>query len=268
MIKVLTLYFTRDKLTFNPRSLESVVNQMNVSQDIYVISAEPIDLWNYGFRISNVVIPTKSTWPVPIKIGYSFNAALVKINKEIDRYDYVFKVDGDVILPKDYLINLASRKPHVAGIGPALLISTVFFKKLMKNKYPVTYCDDGFIFALAISKGVWPLHYTGGGDVIIPPIITLKDREYIYGVEYYKWGLPPILLVIHPITRIYLKITRKMKEYQRKNLRAYLYNAVGYVHALIHNVKKYEFSREYGKMRIIHLYHKFRATKAVDFHEN
>ncbi|MEM1720556.1 MAG: hypothetical protein QW496_06920 [Desulfurococcaceae archaeon] len=262
MIRVLTLYFTKDESTFNRESLESVVNQVGVLQDIYVISASPIDLKKRGLDIPNIVVSTRSSWPVPIRIGYSFNVALLFIERKtgLHQYHYLFKVDGDVVLPKDYLYNLIAQKPLVSGIGSALLISTAFFKVLMKNRYPVNYCDDGFIFALAISRGAWPLDYNGKGSIEVPPIITLKDREYAYGIEYYKWGMPPILLLLLPLTRIYLKVTRKMREHQRKDMKAYLYNIVGYIHALIHRTKKYEFHREYGRMRIVHLYHGFRAT--------
>lgn len=262
MSRVLTLYFTRDETTFNYESLRSVMDQINVDQSIYLVSARPIRLERYGIRVPNIVVRTKQSWPVPIKIGFSFNVALLKISENIEQYDYIFKVDGDAVLPRDYLYNLISQRPHVAGIGPALLISFVFFKKLMKNKYPINYCDDGYIFALAISNGIWPLRYKGIGDIKIPPIVTLADREYIYGMEYYKWGLPLILLIILPLTRIYLRATGRMKPYQQKSLKAFLYNIVGYIHALIHGEKKYGFHCKYGKMRIIHLYRELMTVQA------
>lgn len=254
MIKVLTFYFTKDESTLNVKGLRSVLTQVGVSQDIYVVSASPVNLERYGFHLPNIVVSTKPSWPVPVKIGFSFNVALLLVGERINNYQYIFKVDGDVVIPKDYLINLMIQKPLIAGIGPALLISTTFFKKLLKNKYPVNYCDDGFILALAISKGIWPLNYKGKELINMPPISTLKDREYIYGIEYYKWGMPFILLLILPLTRIYLKIAKKMKPYQRKELKAYLFNIIGYIHAFIHKFRKYDFHREYRRMRIRHLY--------------
>ncbi|MEM2009934.1 MAG: hypothetical protein QXV51_03720 [Thermosphaera sp.] len=259
MIKILTLYFTKDESTFNPQSLKSVMKQESVYQDVFVVSASPIPLGEYNFQVQNIVIPTRSSWPVPVKVAYSFNAALLITDIEVDDYDYIFKVDGDVILPQDYVKNLVSRKPLVAGMGPAMLISTSFFKKFLKKKYPINYCDDGYILAMAISKGIWPITYDGVGKINMPKILTLKDREFIYGIEYYKWGMPFFLLLILPITRIYLRLMKAMKPYQYKELKAFLFNVAGYLYALSHGLRKYEFNYDYGKMRLTHLYHSFKS---------
>ncbi|MEM4436868.1 MAG: hypothetical protein QXO22_07990, partial [Thermosphaera sp.] len=89
--------------------------------------------------------------------------------------------------------------------------------------------------------------------------LTLKDREFIYGIEYYKWGMPFFLLFILPITRIYLRLMKAMKPYQYKELKAFLFNVVGYVYALSYGLRRYEFNRDYGRMRLIHLYHSFKS---------
>jgi hypothetical protein len=250
---ILTLYFTKDESTFNPRSLESVINQVGVVQKIYVVSASPIDLGRYGFETSNIVIPVKQSWPVPVRVGFSFNMALRLTGEDVSRYEYLFKVDGDVVLPRDYLKSIISLNPLLAGYGQAMLISTKFFRVVLKGVYPMNYCDDSYIMAVAIARGIWPiLPYK---DIDMPKASTLPQREYLYGVEYYKWGMPLPLLILHPLTRIYLKATGKMKKTQRKELKAYMWNLVGYIHASINREEKYWFHRDYGRMRILHLYH-------------
>ncbi|MEM0004704.1 MAG: glycosyltransferase family A protein [Desulfurococcaceae archaeon] len=250
---ILTLYFTKDESTFNPRSLESVINQVGVVQKIYVVSASPIDLGRYGFETSNIVIPVKQSWPVPVRVGFSFNMALRLTGEEVSRYEYLFKVDGDVVLPRDYLKSIISLNPLLAGYWQAMLISTKFFRVVLKGVYPMNYCDDSYIMAAAIARGIWPiLPYK---DIDTPKAPTLPQREYLYGVEYYKWGMPLPLLILHPLTRIYLKATGKMKKTQRKELKAYMWNLVGYIHASINREEKYWFHRDYGRMRILHLYH-------------
>jgi hypothetical protein len=94
---ILTLYFTKDESTFNPRSLESVINQIGVVQKIYVISASPIDLKKYGFETPNIVIPVKQSWPVPVRVSSSLNMALKLTGEDVGRYSYLFKVNGDAI---------------------------------------------------------------------------------------------------------------------------------------------------------------------------
>jgi len=252
-LMILTLYFTKDESTFNPRSLESVINQVGVVQKIYVVSASPIDLGRYGFETSNIVIPVKQSWPVPVRVGFSFNMALRLTGEDVSRYEYLFKVDGDVVLPRDYLKSIISLNPLLAGYGQAMLISTKFFRVVLKGVYPMNYCDDSYIMAAAIARGIWPiLPYK---DIDTPKAPTLPQREYLYGVEYYKWGMPLPLLILHPLTRIYLKATGKMKKTQRKELKAYMWNLVGYIHASINREEKYWFHRDYGRMRILHLYH-------------
>ncbi len=54
---ILTLYFTKDESTFNPRSLKSVLDQVGVEQRVYVVSASPIDLKKHGFNLENIVVP-------------------------------------------------------------------------------------------------------------------------------------------------------------------------------------------------------------------
>ena len=250
---ILTLYFTKDESTFNPQSLENVLKQVGVEQKIYVVSASPIDLKRYGFNVGNIVVPTKSSWPVPVRVGFSFNAALRLIKEDISKYNYLFKVDGDVILPSDYLASLLKLKPLVAGYGPAMLISTKFFRAVLKGVYPMNYCDDGYILAAAISIGTWPILHVK--DIEVPEAVALPQREYIYGVEYYKWGMPLPLLVLHPLTRVYLKAAGRMKKTQKKTLSSYLWNIVGYVHATINKEERYWFHKKYGRMRMLHLYH-------------
>ena len=257
---ILTLYFTKDESTFNPHSLKSVVNQKGIIQKIYVISSSPINLRKYGFDLTGIVVPTKQSWPIPVRIGFSFNVALKLIREDLSKYDYLFKVDGDVILPEDYLLKLTTSKPLIAGYGPAMLISTKFFKVILEGKYPINYCDDGYIIAAAIAKGIWPKLHTV--RIRIPQVTTISMREYMYGIEYYKWGMPLVFLILHILTRIYLKVTKKMRETQEKNFKAYLWNIVGYIHASINKERKYYFHKEYGKMRILHIYHSIRTLKS------
>jgi len=246
------MYFTKDESTFNPRSLKSVLSQVGVEQKIYVVSASPIDLRRHGFNLENIVVPTKSSWPVPVRVGFSFNVALKLSREDISRYNYLFKVDGDAILPRDYLASILELKPLVAGYGPAMLISTKFFRAVLRGVYPINYCDDGYVLATAISIGAWPV--LSVKEIDIAEAGMSPQREYIYGVEYFKWGMPIPLLLIHPLTRLYLRAAGEMKKTQKKPISSYLWNIVGYIHAAINKEKRYWFHKKYGRMRILHLY--------------
>lgn len=257
--RVLTLYLTRDVSTFNLENFRSVCNQVFVKQDIYVVSADPIRLEGLALPVRNLVVPVKSTWPVQIRVAYSFNVALLLLRKRgisLEDFDYIFKVDGDVRLPEDYLYNLISQKPLAGGFGAALLMSTKFFKHILGGRYPINYCDDGYIIAYAIALSGWIANYTGKGSIEIPLVATIPEREFVYGIEYYRWGLPIPILILLPISRIYLKITKRMKKHQVKPIRSYAYNFAGYLRAALLNIKKYEFHRNYKIMRLWNLYYK------------
>lgn len=259
--RVLTLYFTKNERTFNPSNFRTVLQQEGVDQDIYVVSAEPVNIGRHGFSVPNIVVPTRQSWPVPVRIGYSFNAALAVLKHQFsvspESYDYIFKVDGDVSLPPDYLRNLVAKGAPVAGFGPAMLISTGFFYRVLGGKYPVNHCDDGYLLAVNIAFTGRVARYTGTGELSIPEVGVDREREFAYGVEYYKWGVPAPLLLVLPVTRVYLRVLRKMKKYQEKPLVAYLYNYSGYLHAVLRGYRKYSFHRAYSKMRVKQLFTEF-----------
>ena len=80
-------------------------------------------------------------------------------------------------------------------------------------------------------------------------------REFLYGREYYKWGMPGWLLIVSLI----LSVTRskRLKEFQRRTFKQVIFNLAGYLSAMIRREKKYEWSDEYRKMRIRHFAENF-----------
>ncbi|RLI12534.1 hypothetical protein DRO35_02905 [Candidatus Bathyarchaeota archaeon] len=240
--KVLTLYLTRDKKSFIKDNYESVRDQRGVTQDIFVISSEPLDIDR------NIAIPVPKSLPIPIRVSFSLNMVLKQLRENIRNYSHIFKVDGDVRLPYDYLVNLARKKTPIAGIGAALLISVPFFTKLL-GEYPISYCDDGYISALSISIGYWPPQYDGRGKLKLPPITYFSDREYQYGIEYYKWGMPSTLLLV--ISTLKILKGKHLKEFEKRDLRAPLFNVAGYLSGMIKG-ERYCWWRKYRYYRTYH----------------
>jgi len=227
---VLTLFITKDASTFSKDNYLRVLNQKDVKQEVYVVSAEPVPVRN------NIVVRVPQHLPVPIRVGLSVNLSLRKI--DLSKYTHIFKVDGDIELPLDYLRNLLDKRAPVAGRGAAMLITVEFFTKALKGKYPVNYCDDGYISALSISMGYWPPEYDGSGRIYIP-VVRQRQREFGYGIEYYKWGFP--ILIYAPL----LLLSRN------KDLRSIVCNVAGYLHATLHRVERYRWWREYLRRRLI-----------------
>ncbi len=250
---VLTLYLVKDRKAFNERNFRSVLLQKGVRQDVFIVSAEALGLPN------NIVVPVPQKYPLPVRVGFSVNVALKNIG-DISQYTHIFKVDGDVELPKDYLLNLLLKKAPVAGRGAALLISTSFFKNFLKGKYPVSYCDDGYVSALSISLGYWPPEYNGGKpfkNFLRPGKHSEIDslRVYRYGREYYKWGMPVHVLILVSL----LSAIREMKDVRSlpSHLRIFTYIMAGYFSALINNERRYPWWRNYASRRGHHFAAKF-----------
>ncbi len=247
-MRVLTLYLCKDREHFDPRNFDSVRAQKGVDQEIVLVSAEPIRVEG----ALNVVVPVKREWPLPVRVGYSINAAIRRLQLgfglRLSDYDYILKVDSDVWLPPDYIENLTSKRAPVAGVGAALLISVPFFIVALKGVYPVKHCDDGYISALSISLGAWPPHYSGRGRLRVPPVRFEKKRELAYGIEYYRWGLSPILMLLLPFASRLIRLAW----HERRSFRAHITNAAGYLAAALRGTDKYAFHALYRKMRNRH----------------
>jgi hypothetical protein len=240
-MRILTLYICKDYSHFKWHNFANVLFQRNIQQDIFIVSAEPILIKGIQ-KVHNIVIPVRLEWPLPIRVAYSINAAIrllrSKFGVKLQDYHYIFKVDSDVMLPFDYLENLILKHSPVAGIGAALLISVPFFLIKLKGRYPINYCDDGYVGALSLSMGVWPPSYNGFGKIYIvhTPVHNnyLHEREYAYGIEYYKWGLPLVILIMRVC---------------EKGFRSILTNITGYLRATLYREDKYHFHRSYSKIR-------------------
>jgi hypothetical protein len=81
--------------------------------------------------------------------------ALRLTGEDVSRYEYLFKVNGDVVLPRDYLKSIISLNPLLAGYGQAMLISTKFFRVVLNGVYPTNYCDNSYIMAMAIAIAIF-----------------------------------------------------------------------------------------------------------------
>ncbi|MHA1583355.1 MAG: hypothetical protein ACTSYM_12785 [Candidatus Baldrarchaeia archaeon] len=229
--KILTLFLTKDESTFIRENYERVKYQKEVDQDIYVISAKPIHIEN------NLVIQVPQNLPVPLRIGLSIRAALRKIN--LKKYTHIFKIDGDIKIPLDYLCNLLKKGTPVAGIGPALLISVSFFIRNMSGEYPINYCDDGYISALYTSiTGKLPPGYDGDGVIETLPNPVSREIEFPYGIEYYKWGLPLKILLLN---RLLFAINNPLE-----GVKSIVYCTAGYISASVNKIEHYGWWKNYA----------------------
>jgi hypothetical protein len=239
LVSILTLYITKDSI--DEKCYSSVLKQKGVKQDVIVVSARKIEVAN------NFVVEVPQSYPLPVRVGFSINRAL-EVYWDDKKYDYLFKVDGDVLLPQNYLLNLISENKPIIGAGCAMLIEAGFFRDHFRNRWAVTYVDDEYMKAYAFAMGfineLWER---------IDLSITFEyrpslSRQYIYGKEYYKYGAPIWFMFLRVIASIRNRI---------KKIPAYIpvshsiYSIGGYISMI--GTKRYEWHSNYTK-RLTKLY--------------
>lgn len=67
-------------------------------------------------------------------------------------------------------------------MSAVLLISICFFCKLLKGRYPVNYCDDGYIAVVSNAHGWWPRVWRQ--ILLFLPLIHQYRGEHTYGYEH------------------------------------------------------------------------------------
>jgi hypothetical protein len=235
MVNILTFILSKDQTTYNNEGYASVLNQQNVNQDIYVISAEPIPC------INNFVVKVSESYPVSIRVAISINEALRYYWSP--KYDYFFKVDSDIILDPNYLIIQIEKNIPLIGLGWTLLIKNKVFSQVFQSRWFVSYCDDFCMIAKAFSYGLITSlneneghHRSANANA---PIIDKKRRYYV-GHEFRKIGFPFWYMLSTFILNIFIG-----------NITTEIYDLSGYIHAF--NIRKYDFAK-YCQSQLIRNY--------------
>jgi hypothetical protein len=252
MVRILTLYLAKDFV--NQECYESILKQESVDQDLVVVSAKKIDV------ASNFVAEVPREYPLPVRVGLSINRALA-VHWNMRKYDYLFKVDNDVALPSDYLLDLVSRKRAIIGPGCAMLIEARFFERHFGSRWALSYCDDMYMKAYAFAKGfteqIWEKDLKPMSAEYNPP----NSREYEYGKEFYKFGDPFWLMCLRLLASIRNTFKRRK---DRISITGSIYAIAGYVSEL--GTRKYEWHENYTK-KLTRTYHHRLLSRAVGLAE-
>jgi hypothetical protein len=239
LVSILTLYITKDSI--DQKCYSSVLRQKGVKQNVIVVSARKIDVEN------NFVVEVSQSYPLPVRVGLSINRAL-EVYWDDGRYDYFFKVDGDVLLPQDYLLNLISKGKPIIGAGCAMLIEAEFFKEEFGSRWAVTYADDEYMKSYAFAMGFINELWEKDDLSITFEYRPSLSRQYIYGKEYYKYGAPIWFMCLRVIASI-RNCIKKIPVYIPVSHS--IYSIGGYISML--GTKRYEWHSNYAK-RLTRLY--------------
>jgi hypothetical protein len=154
-------------------TVESVHNQTVPVDDVLIVSEKITD--NISF---------------PAKISKALNNALSHIN--LEDFDYILRVDGDTIIPSNFVEENLKENPHVTGDGDAMIIHVPSFLREMGGRF-FDEQDDTYVRFKFAQDGL------RSTNLKVQPIRTRKcgaKHSYRYYVErgeiMYRFGYEPL----------------------------------------------------------------------------
>ena len=207
-----------------------------------------------------VVKPPSKLQSVGERVGFSITV-LLKYLEKIDKlkdYDYMLKLDDDVVLPKDFIKKNLKYKYIIMGYGPAMIINMRYYTRIFNAAWPISVADDVIVeYTLdSIWKSrskVWEYIQE---PIILRPIRPSVKRSFKAGYEFYRMGFttPYMLLYLmkHVLKTARLRINLRLKI---GILCRFIVQLLGYISALLTSTDKYKFSR------VISLEQKYRIKR-------
>lgn len=159
---------------------------------------------------------------LPEKVSFTLNEGLSHIR--LEDFDYILRVDGDTILPADYLEESLRDAPDLYGDwGYAMLIKTQPFLKLMNGKFHPE-SDDSYIIHKFIAEKQKVTHRQ-------IKLVQTRKRPHdmndllACGEIYYKLGYEPFHV---------------LSFFGNRGLKDMLLVVIGYFNALVRRERKFD----------------------------
>ncbi len=162
----------------------------------------------------------------PAKISKVLNNMLEYIN--IEKFDYILRVDADIILPLDFIEKNITSGQHAIGYGYAQLIEVKSFIKCMGGKFNPEH-DDGYIIEKFKFCGV-----PASWDYVVKPTLK-RQMGFHHGSKWFvDQGSLKFMYGWDPIG-IGLYVLKKFSPYS-------FLEAYGYFCALFKRKKRFDVS--------------------------
>jgi hypothetical protein len=119
------------------------------------------------------------------RAGMAIRDVLVKEN--LDNYTHILRVDGDTILPKDYIEHSLSKNVDLVGMGGyAQLLKVSAFKELFDCVYPIDFAEDSCLSWAVIYSNKHT--YSNGIKPMLPPPKKYPVQAWLeYGACRYRF---------------------------------------------------------------------------------
>jgi len=170
--------------------------------------------------------------PLGKRVATAINTVLAKEN--LREYDYLLKVDDDVVLPKRFIEeNIEINADYVGGSGYAMILKVSSFLKIFNGKFAEVAADDTYVGLKFLHRGFLVKQWR------CLPVLVLNRPPHSYrhffsrGIEMYKLGYEPI----HVFERI---------RWDRRCV----FSILGYFTAMLKGIERYDFANWVLKTQI------------------
>lgn len=146
------------------------------------------------------VLLTFKKGPKVSKIGQKMSAVMNDALRKIrlKEFDYLLRVDTDMVLPQDFLEkNLKGNPDYVGNTAGAQIIRVSSFHKVFNGQFPL-FSDDSYVIRKFKVEG-----YDVRAQYVVYPIFTRKggsphgSKYFVHrGLEQYRLGYTPIHIAL------------------------------------------------------------------------
>jgi hypothetical protein len=186
-------------------------------------------------RAEYVYVKPNFSQPLGKRVAVAINTAFAK--EVLEEYDYILKVDAEIILPRDFVKeNLKNLPDFIGSGGSAMLFKTSAFLKALGGKYPEVFADDTYLASKFLYEG-----YSVKRWLCSPQFKIRGKAHHSYkhglqrGIELYKLGYEPVHVLGYPREFVY-DMAKRAFSIDR------FFPVVGYFWAALRRVDRYEFA--------------------------
>jgi len=236
MVKILAIIPTLRDIPL--RSLLTLLAQTLQPRKIIIVAgSKNIQRYLTNFISQRILIRTEVVYVRPdmrehlgVRVGKAINTVLEK--EDLHSYDYILKMDSDVILHPRCLEKCVKKGADLIGLGPFMLVRIEPFIKVLAGRWPETPADDSYIRLAFIARGLKV-------EFMPPEVLEVRRagkfgnwRYYFYrGIDDYRTGINPLSMC-----RIILKLIKG-----RRTLLP-IFTLIGYFLALIMKKQRCDFA--------------------------
>ncbi len=183
-------------------------------------------------QTTNIFVKPNFRQPLGKRVAAAINTALAQ--EDLSNYDYILKVDAEILLPRDFIkINTEKGQDFVGSGGTAMIFKTSAFIEGLGGKYPEASADDTYLALRFMYEGFTVKRW------ICPPIYKGREKghhsykhKFQRGMELYRLGYEPIHVLEYPRDQVSkLKVDRLLDS---------LFPIIGYFWGALKRIERYE----------------------------